>query len=108
MPRLALASLALASALAACVDSGAERASSQIQEGLAAMEVAEQPQFPQPPQRDSAQEARCRTVTQAQMDSVEARMENMASELVMLDSAGMLALSCSRYQMYLRGEASSY
>ena len=91
--------------LTACRDRGAQNAMSQIQRG---MQEAEAAQEPTTPQQDTVVEAACRSVTRAQKDSVEARMERMSSELVVLDSAETQWLRCSRYEMYLRGEVSSY
>ena len=105
MIRAASLVIAVALAATACRDRGAQNAASQIQQGLQGIEATQEPTSPQ---RDAAVEEACRTVTEAQKDSVEARMQRMSSEMVVLDSAETHWLRCSRYEMYLRGEVSSY
>lgn len=63
---------------------------------------------PTAPQSDPMMEERCADVPQSEMDRVEAMMSEMDREMVMLTGDDMLALGCSRYQKYLRGEISSY
>ena len=60
------------------------------------------------PETDPEMEKRCADVPQEEMDRVEAMMETMNRETVMLTGDDLLALGCSRYQKYLRGEADSY
>jgi hypothetical protein len=63
---------------------------------------------PATPQIDPMMEERCADLPQSEMDRVEAMMTEIDRETVMLTGDDMLALGCSRYQMYLRGESSSY
>ena len=63
---------------------------------------------PTTPQIDPMMEERCADVPQSEMDRVEAMMTEIDREAVILTGDDMLALGCSRYQMYLRGESSSY
>ena len=63
---------------------------------------------PATPEVDPVMEERCAEVPQSEMDRVEAMMTQIDRETVMLTGADMLALGCSRYQQYLRGERSSY
>jgi hypothetical protein len=63
---------------------------------------------PTTPQIDPMMEERCADLPQSEMDRVEAMMTEIDRETVMLTGDDMLALGCSRYQMYLRAESSSY
>jgi len=74
----------------------------------AAERIRAENEEPTTPQIDPMMEERCADVPQSEMDRVEAMMTEIDREAVILTGDDMLALGCSRYQMYLRGESSSY
>lgn len=87
-------------------DGSAEAASEVIQQEVE--RIRAENEEPAKPQVDPMMEERCADVPQSEMDRVEAMMTRMDRETVMLTGDDMLALGCSRYQKYLRGELSSY
>lgn len=87
-------------------DGSAQAASEVIQQEVA--RIRAENEEPATPQVDPMMEERCADVPQSEMDRVEAMMTEIDSETVFLTGDDMLALGCSRYQKYLRGESSSY
>lgn len=112
MPRGAIAFVTvLVFAGAACRStdsdqSAADNAAAQVQQGLAATQAAAEEATAV--QRDTLVERQCRSVTQAAMDAAEERMRHLSEEMVVLTADQQTALTCSRYQKYLRGEIKSY
>ena len=87
-------------------EGSAQAASEVIQQEVE--RIRAETEEPTAPQIDPMMEERCADVPQSEMDRVEAMMTEIDRETVMLTGDDMLALGCSRYQMYLRGESSSY
>lgn len=87
-------------------DGSPQAASEVIQQEVA--RIRAENEEPTTPQIDPMMEERCADVPQSEMDRVEEMMTRMDRETVMLTGEDMLALGCSRYQKYLRGESSSY
>ena len=87
-------------------DGSAQAASEVIQQEVA--RIRAENEEPTTPQIDPMMEERCADVPQSEMDRVEEMMTQMDRETVMLTGDDMLALGCSRYQKYLRGESTSY
>lgn len=87
-------------------DGSARAASEVIQQEVA--RIRAENEEPTSPQVDPLMEERCAEVSQSEMDRVEAMMTEIDRDTVMLTGDDLLALACSRYQKYLRGEASSY
>jgi hypothetical protein len=103
---VAEAPLAEETAPAADPDGSAQAASEVIQQEVE--RIRAENEEPATPQVDPMMEERCAEVPQSEMDRVEAMMTQLDRETVMLTGDDMLALGCSRYQQYLRGELSSY
>jgi hypothetical protein len=87
-------------------EGSAQAASAVIQQEVE--RIRAENEEPANPQIDPMMEERCADVPQSEMDRVEAMMTEIDSETVYLTGDDMLALGCSRYQKYLRGESSSY
>ena len=87
-------------------DGSAQAASEVIQQEVE--RIRAENEEPATPQIDPMMEERCADVPQSEMDRVEAMMTEIDRETVMLTGDDMLALGCSRYQKYLRGESSTY